>query len=696
MHLISVSLLGSSQVLDVHQKEVHFKTRKAQALFFYLLIESGKEHSRAALADLLWPEHSESHGRNNLRQTLYRLRQTFANLDASHRLFQLGRETVQLSASGSLWVDAIAFNRLMTRVKAHRHPPNTLCRECYHGLTRMVELYQGEFLGQFVGGGSGRFETWQTMVRSYYRQQTVYALESILSFSLNDTNGKELPQSHEPAGQPFAQKLMALDPLNEMGVRYALTRQQREGLDPLLMSLYERYCARLREEYHLEPKAELVSLHRALTRPTHVEPSSGFWPAVEVFPRNFSETPNPQNQISEIAHFVAHQTPHLRGSAQLDALAKMEGDWDQVCLGWDAAIEMGDFSFFQKVVPTVVRFFDMTERYRVGGEMLATALHQLPFDRETQSIESELRTGLGWMHFRLGHLKKGYQYALKEGEWEGIERMTSWKPGLTSAKICAALGDFMGARNLLKLLPTVAEPEDALYWKSELMWSENLIHFYEAGGDQQLIEQTMSLKNILGDLWGAALCQSLNAEVAWRHRDAERATYQLTVAVNLWQTICNRRRALAGMIRLGEIEMARQRFERADEWFKKGEVLLAEMGAAACPERLALKCAQGGLLKAVGNSQAALAQFRSGLNLAVNEKAYHQIHPLLIEIGNILESSGRKKRSFDPLGIEPDVDIFNPADRLFQQVRELVSDRSEWRPVVKAMTDVLNQGGIHS
>lgn len=696
MHLISVSLLGSSQVLDVHNNEVHFKTRKAQALFFYLLIESEKEHSRAALADLFWPEHAESHGRNNLRQTLYRLKQTLAHLDASHSFLQLGRESVQLTASGRLWADAIAYNRLLKRVKAHRHPSNTVCRECYHSLTRMVELYRGEFLGQFTPGGSGRFETWQTMVCGWYRQQTISALESILTVSLNGMQTAQRSASfanqYEQDGRPFVEKLMGLDPLNELGARYALLLQQMEGPDPMLLSLYERYSARLSQEYQLEPTPELTSLYQALTR----APS----PVIPLTPLHTGK-PSPAAaseqhcQISEIADCVAQQTASLRGNAQLEAMAEMERGWERVRAGWEAAIQAGNLTFFERVVPTVVRFCDMTERYAVGQEMLATALHQLPFEHNTHSIECELRTGLGWMHFRRGHLKEGYRLALNGAEGERFDRIKSWGPRLTSAKICAALGDVVGARKLVASLPAWAAAEETLYWKSELMWTENLIDYYEAGGEIRLIERTMSLKNILGDLWGAALCQTLHAEVAWRKRDAERATYQLAVAVNLWQTIGNRRRAVAGMIRLGEIEIARQRFERATEWFQKGELISAGMESADFPERLPLKRAQGRLLKIRGERQAALEMFRLGLNLAVKEKIYHQIHPLLLEIGDILERSDRDSGAVYPLDLEPEVDIFNPADRLFQQVRDLVSERSEWRPVVKEMTDVLDHGGTH-
>jgi len=73
--MLEVRLFGEFDVLR-DSRRLTIPTRKAQALFAYLLLNAGKPHRRERLAGLLWPDSGEDNARSYLRHELWRLRKT--------------------------------------------------------------------------------------------------------------------------------------------------------------------------------------------------------------------------------------------------------------------------------------------------------------------------------------------------------------------------------------------------------------------------------------------------------------------------------------------------------------------------------------------------------------------------------------------------------------------------------------------
>ena len=69
MSQLRVGVLGGPRVWH-GEPTLTFPTRKALALFVYLVVEGGR-HSREKLATLFWPDSDQSHARAMLRYTLY-------------------------------------------------------------------------------------------------------------------------------------------------------------------------------------------------------------------------------------------------------------------------------------------------------------------------------------------------------------------------------------------------------------------------------------------------------------------------------------------------------------------------------------------------------------------------------------------------------------------------------------------------
>src|SRR5712691_1264890 len=74
MSQLRVAVLGGPRVWH-GDSVLTFPTRKALALFVYLVVEGGR-HSREKLAALFWPDSDQSHARAMLRYTLAGIRRT--------------------------------------------------------------------------------------------------------------------------------------------------------------------------------------------------------------------------------------------------------------------------------------------------------------------------------------------------------------------------------------------------------------------------------------------------------------------------------------------------------------------------------------------------------------------------------------------------------------------------------------------
>src|SRR5262245_26186632 len=90
MPVLQLSLLGPYQVRLADTLETRFPTVKVQALLAYLAVEAQTSHTRDTLIGLFWPEHTTESARQNLRQTLFRLRQTIPP-----EYFRITNQTVQ-------------------------------------------------------------------------------------------------------------------------------------------------------------------------------------------------------------------------------------------------------------------------------------------------------------------------------------------------------------------------------------------------------------------------------------------------------------------------------------------------------------------------------------------------------------------------------------------------------------------------
>lgn len=241
---LEIYTLGGLRILFDKEPLAGLTSRPAQGLLTYLACQP-YPHSRLALAELLWPERSQSGALSNLRVTLHRMAALLGGY------FVLQRETVSL-VHGAAWLDVTEMECLLDD----------------RDLVKAMELYQGDFLEGFFLGGSLVFEEWQVTERDRLRSGAMSALQQLI-------------QQATSAGligtaSTYCQRLLALDPLHEPALRQLMRLLAQDGQRNAALRKFAHYRRLLDNELGVEPEAatlELASQIQDGQVPGEAEPS---------------------------------------------------------------------------------------------------------------------------------------------------------------------------------------------------------------------------------------------------------------------------------------------------------------------------------------------------------------------------------------------------------------------------------------
>ncbi|MFW6198856.1 MAG: BTAD domain-containing putative transcriptional regulator, partial [Acidobacteriota bacterium] len=198
------------------------------ALLAYLAVERPRgPHRRDVLTHLLWPGRDEAAARRNLRQILYRLRQSLGDdVIAGH-----GEQSVGL-APGTLRCDAVAFEEALEEGRT----------------ADAMELYQGPFLQGLHVPGAGEFERWADRQRDRFARRAEDAAWSLAedAEAEGDVRGAER----------WTRRALDLNPFEERGWRRLMELLDRHGERAGAVRAYEELATRLEEELGVEPSPE--------------------------------------------------------------------------------------------------------------------------------------------------------------------------------------------------------------------------------------------------------------------------------------------------------------------------------------------------------------------------------------------------------------------------------------------------------
>ena len=250
---LAQTLLGSFQLTRNGRPTAGIRASKVRALLIYLTLEPTTPHPRTTLANLLWPNHSEKKARQNLRQTVRRLREAIGDT-----LLHLTDDTLHLNPHQTYWVDVWQWTSLLTAVRTHC-PSAPLCPTCLAHLEQAADLYHGELLPGFALDECPEFESWLRHWRERFHQQALTLLHT-----LAEEHSRQ--QTWELATE-YAQRQLALEPWREEAHRQLIHILASTGQRAAALEQYHRCCALLDEELGLLPSAETEQLRRRIETP---------------------------------------------------------------------------------------------------------------------------------------------------------------------------------------------------------------------------------------------------------------------------------------------------------------------------------------------------------------------------------------------------------------------------------------------
>ena len=250
MSSFTIAVLGALKLSGVDRPTKRLETSKAQALLAYLVLESHQPHSRSHLAGLLWPNQPEKSARQNLRQTLYRIRQA---LQRNELLIQT-RQTIQFNSEmgSQLTVDAHLLREAVHYSSQHAHTNPYECHSCSERLEAGLKHYRGELLEGLEIADSPAFELWLTSQRTWFRKQATVALQWLTQHYMGACQWQ---MAHK-----FASKWCALEPLDETAHRQLMQCSALDGQRNQAISHYESLRNNLDLELGLLPEPETERL----------------------------------------------------------------------------------------------------------------------------------------------------------------------------------------------------------------------------------------------------------------------------------------------------------------------------------------------------------------------------------------------------------------------------------------------------
>lgn len=126
---------------NVEIAKSQWRSQRARDLFLLLISHDGHHMSRAALCAALWPECDAQSAANNLRVSLYRLRQAFASVAIEEDVIGADKQAVWLTLDADATIDVDEFRHATAAARRIYDS-----RQALPYLRRAVDCYQGHYL----------------------------------------------------------------------------------------------------------------------------------------------------------------------------------------------------------------------------------------------------------------------------------------------------------------------------------------------------------------------------------------------------------------------------------------------------------------------------------------------------------------------------------------------------------------------
>jgi len=244
---LSITCFEQFEVQREDNSLVHFPTEQTRALVLYLLLEGREPQQRSELAALLWPIIPLSKARENLRQTLARLKKALSITPKElHPALQITSKTLQFTTQ-QLQVDVWDFEKRTRSWELWQ--PGVL-----QDLEKAVHLYTGHLLQHNPPKSSDDFGHWLTQKANALRQRAYRLFQALSTYYREEELSQHRLQLTEVWSRLF--------PHEDTPQEHRLSALSAVGNLDKAITEYQQYKERLLKEYKEKPGKALQGFYR--------------------------------------------------------------------------------------------------------------------------------------------------------------------------------------------------------------------------------------------------------------------------------------------------------------------------------------------------------------------------------------------------------------------------------------------------
>ncbi len=246
MGRLRLALLGGFQVTAEGREITQFESDKGRALLAYLAVNQERPYRRETLATLFWPDATVQDGRNNLRQALFKLKQSLGT--AQEPYFITTRTTIQFNRLPTDWLDIEAI----PHADAHE----------------LLQLYTGQFLDQLHLPDCQEFEEWVLTQREWHHQQAMHQFHRLTNEAI-ETHAYELARQ-------LALRQISLDRWREEAHCQLMQTLAQQGKQSAALAQYESCRVILANDLGVAPTQETTNLYQQILA-SHQNQAAATW-----------------------------------------------------------------------------------------------------------------------------------------------------------------------------------------------------------------------------------------------------------------------------------------------------------------------------------------------------------------------------------------------------------------------------------
>ena len=250
--MLEISLLGGLNIRLGGERVTGFGSRKAEALFVYLL-SNPQPQARETLADLLWDEQTRERGLSSLRTLITRLP------PALLPYLSITRQTLAFDIKQPYWFDVARFvGYLPTAVERQQDAKTALPPAAVARLEKAIALYRGDFLSGFALKDAPGFEMWLEAEQQRLNRLLIQGLEQLINYHIQ--------RQQYTKGIEQAVRLLQIEPMQEETHRQMLLMLALSGQRGAALRHYKTYQGYLAAELDIAPELATTQLYeRVLT-----------------------------------------------------------------------------------------------------------------------------------------------------------------------------------------------------------------------------------------------------------------------------------------------------------------------------------------------------------------------------------------------------------------------------------------------